>query len=73
MHDGLLLNTVREVRKHLAQLNPSDLPASFIEVCALIEQTEGVRFRELFARLPQRASSGDEALRTVLELARAAE
>ncbi|HEX8203914.1 MAG TPA: hypothetical protein VF590_25790 [Isosphaeraceae bacterium] len=35
-----------------------------------MEQVEGVRLAELFARLPAtRAATGDEALRQVLELA----
>jgi tetratricopeptide (TPR) repeat protein len=73
MNDGHLPNTLGVLREHLAQVSPSDVPASFDEVCALVEKTEGVRFRELFSRLPQRAASGDEALRAVLEMARTAE
>jgi tetratricopeptide (TPR) repeat protein len=72
-NDGRLPNNLRVVRRHLAQVSPSDVPASFDEVCALVEQTEGVRFRELFSRLPQRAASGDEALQAILEMARTAE
>jgi tetratricopeptide (TPR) repeat protein len=48
------------------------LPADFAELCRLVEEVEGVRFRELFDRLPKdRAATGDDALRQVLELARA--
>ena len=40
-------------------------------MAGIVEQVEGVRFRELFARLPAtRAASGPEALRQVLALAR---
>ena len=49
------------------------MPASFDQVCDLVEQTEGVRFRELFSRLPQRAASGDEALQAVLAMAQTPE
>jgi tetratricopeptide (TPR) repeat protein len=70
---GRLPSALRVVREDLAQLSPSDVPGSFDEVCALVEQTEGVRFRELFSRLPQRAASGDEALQAVLEMARTPE
>ena len=73
MNHGDLPRDIRVVRKHLAQVSPSDVPASFDEVCDLVEQTEGVRFRELFSRLPQRAASGDEALQAVLEMVRTAE
>src|ERR1035437_6367810 len=73
MSHGNLPSDIRALREHLAQVKPADVPASFDEVCALVEQTEGVRFRELFSRLPQRAASGDEALQAVLEMARTPE
>jgi tetratricopeptide (TPR) repeat protein len=69
-NDGDLPNNLIAVRRDLARVGPSGPPASFDELCRLVEQTEGVRFRELFSRLPQRAAPGDEALRTVLEMAR---
>jgi hypothetical protein len=61
---------VNALKTDLASAGPTDLPANFDELCTLVEQTEGVRFRDLFSRLPQRAASGDEALRAVLEMAR---
>lgn len=67
-NDGDLPNNLIAVRRDLARA-PSGPPATFDELCRLVEQTEGVRFRELFSRLPQRAAPGDEALRTVLEMA----
>jgi tetratricopeptide (TPR) repeat protein len=45
------------------------LPDSFDELCRIVEAVEGVRFRELFERLPRRAASGDEALQEVVRLA----
>jgi hypothetical protein len=72
-NDGDLPGDINAVRMHLALVSPSDPPASFDELCRLVEQTEGVRFRDLFSRLPRRAAAGDEALRTVLEMARGAE
>jgi hypothetical protein len=72
-NDGKLPRGLKAVRVHLSLVSPSDPPASFDELCRLVEQTEGVRFRDLFSRLPQRAASGDEALRTVLEMARSPE
>ena len=67
-NDGALPRRSNALSSDLALVSP---PASFDELCRLVEQTEGVRFRDLFSRLPQRAASGDEALRTVLEMARA--
>lgn len=46
------------------------MPRSFAALCSLVEQIEGVRFRELWEALPRRAPSGDEALAEVLRLAR---
>lgn len=42
------------------------LPASFDELCRIVEAAEGVRFRALFERLPRRATSGEEALKLVV-------
>ena len=63
---GRLPNTLRTLGTDLAAATPADVPATFDEVCTLVEQTEGVHFRDLFARLPKRAASGDEALQAVL-------
>lgn len=71
--DDDLLNNLNAVRRDLARVSPGDPPSSFDELCRLVELTEGVRFRELFSRLPRRAASGDEALRAVLDMAHAAE
>jgi DNA-binding MarR family transcriptional regulator len=43
-------------------------PPTFEQVAATVEQIEGVRFREMFARLPARAFSGDEAIAAVWEM-----
>jgi len=68
---GLLATTLWTLAIDFAQFapDPSPLPASFDELCRIVEAVEGVRFRELFERLPRRAASGDEALREVLRLA----
>ena len=51
-------------------LEETAAPSSFAEVCAAVEQVEGVRFRQLFEALPRRAASADDALAQVLTLAR---
>jgi len=71
---GGLAMTLRALSRHLASFSHGapPLPANFDELCDLVEQVEGVRFRALFSRLPaNRAATGDEALQKVLELARA--
>lgn len=44
-------------------------PPTFAEVVTAVEQTEGVRFEALFARLPKRFPDGDAALAAVWEQA----
>jgi len=63
---GQLSATVRNLAR--SSLPPE--PPSFAQVCAILEQIEGVRFRELFAKLPQRTPDGDAAIRAVWEMAR---
>ena len=48
------------------------LPSSFEELCDVVDATPGVRFRELFASLPRRVGTGDEAFHLVLHFAREA-
>lgn len=56
--------------RHLAAFaEEPPLPKSFAELCALVEQIEGVRLREVFEAPPRRATTGDEALAQVLRLA----
>jgi PAS domain-containing protein len=64
---GTLRTTIRNLA--LSSLPPA--PPSFEWVCATVEQVEGVRFRELFARLPKRAPDGDAAIQAVWEMAKA--
>jgi len=56
---------------HLADFTASPpLPADFAALCEIVEQVEGVRFRDLFERLPKdRAADGDAALQQVLKRA----
>jgi hypothetical protein len=71
--DGRLPTTIQALSRHLASFDPDPppVPASFAELCGIVERVEGVRFAELFARLPtDRAATGDEALQRVLEMAR---
>ena len=72
---GRLPQTLQALARHLASFAPSPppVPASFGELCRIVEQVEGVKFAELFARLPTtRTATGDEALQKVLEMARPA-
>ena len=77
--DGNLPPTLQALSRELSALSPSSPAAALVAedgsgfeaMAGIVEQVEGVRFRELFARLPAtRAASGPEALRQVLALAR---
>jgi hypothetical protein len=46
------------------------LPDSFDQLCAVVEQINGVQFRDLFERLPRVEPDGDAALRKLIGLAR---
>lgn len=68
--------TLAALSRHLAAFAPEapPLPSDFGALRTLVEQEEGVHFRELFGRLPTtRAATGDEALQKVLEMAAEAE
>ncbi len=58
-----------QVIPNLARSPLPPTPPPFEQVCAIVEQVVGVRFRELFARLPQRAPSGEAAIAAVWEMA----
>jgi PAS domain-containing protein len=64
---GILRTTIHNLAG--SPLPPA--PPSFEQVCAVVEQVEGVRFREMFARLPKRAPDGDAAIQAVWEMAKA--
>jgi tetratricopeptide (TPR) repeat protein len=69
---GMFASRLHVLAKHLASFpaNPP-LPADFAALCVIVDQVEGVHFRNLFERLPQNeAVTGDEALQKVLELAK---
>jgi hypothetical protein len=71
--DGHLATTLQALSQDLESFSPGPppLPANFDELCEIVERVEGVRFRDLFSRLPtENSSTGDEAFRKVLELAR---
>ena len=54
----------------LDKFGPEALPGSFNQLCDRVEQIGGVRFRELFERLPTRAEDGDQLLKELVEMAK---
>ena len=55
--------------QNLAKAGLLDAPPTFAEVAHAVEELPGVKFRQLFDRLPRRAASGDAALAEVWKLA----
>jgi tetratricopeptide (TPR) repeat protein len=66
MESGEYELDLTSLRRALSYLDPAALPGSFDEMCARVERIEGVEFRALFDRLPQRKPNGDEALAEIL-------
>lgn len=58
---------IKDLCNDLEVLDINAMP-SFNQICSELENTEGIRFRELFMRLPKRAEDGDGALRAILEI-----
>jgi len=48
---------------------PASLPPDFATLCAIVEQVEGVRFRELVERFAAGQTNGDELLKKVVAMA----
>lgn len=63
---GGLSTTIR----NLARSPLPPMPPSFAQVCSIVEQIEGVRFREMFAQLPKKASDGDTAIQIIWQMAK---
>lgn len=55
----------------LHEFGPKALPESFDQLCDRVEEVEGVRFRDLWARLPKRAKDSDQLLKEIIEAAKA--
>ncbi len=56
----------------LEKFGPEALPESFDQLCDRVEQLDGVRFRELWARLPKQAEDDDQLLKDIIKAAKAA-
>lgn len=59
---------LQTILSSIARLDLPATPPSYAELVEQVEQTEGVDFRELFARLPARAPDGDAAIAAVWEM-----
>lgn len=67
--DGKLAQYFAALAEDLARFHDAQPPATFAALGAEVDQVEGVRFAQLFARLPAPFGNGDAALAHVLALA----
>ena len=72
MNSGMIASSSKEFAMDFAEFGPEALPESFDQLCNRVEQVVGVRFRELWQRLPKRAEDGDQLLKALIEAARGA-
>jgi hypothetical protein len=70
MNSGMIASSSKEFAMDIAKFSPEALPDSFDKLCNRVEEVEGVRFRELCARLPKWAENGDQLLKEIVEMAR---
>jgi hypothetical protein len=68
-HSGTMNLTISHLSSDLANSDPGAIPASFDELCRIVEQVEGVRFGELFQRLAGPQVDGDQLIQQIIELA----
>ncbi len=68
----MLSSSLRGLASDLDKFGPEALPGSFDQLCDRVEQLDGVRFRELWQRLPKRTEDGDQLLKELIETARGA-
>jgi hypothetical protein len=69
---GMFESSLGGLARNLARFSPEALPVSFDQLCDRVEEVEGVRFRELWQRLPKRTEDGDQLLKELIEMAKSA-
>jgi len=72
MNSGMIASSSNEFAMDFAKFGPEALPESFDQLCNRVEQVEGVRFRELWDKLPKRSEDGDQLLEELVKAARGA-
>ena len=65
---GLQKDSLSNLLIDLAEFGSRALPSSFDQVCSIVDEVEGVRFRELFRNLAGPDADGDQVMRAVIDL-----
>jgi len=66
---GLLASTVRNLLSYQAKFRCQPLLLRFDQLCQIVEEVEGVKFRELFYRLAGPDADGNKVMQEVLSMA----
>ncbi|MGO4361428.1 hypothetical protein AB4Y83_12040 [Terrabacter sp. RAF57] len=69
--DGSLDQHLRALAQLMSGADPETVPATFADVCQIVDQVPGVHLADLLGRLPARAADPDTAMGEVLAAARA--
>jgi tetratricopeptide (TPR) repeat protein len=70
---GMLASSLKGLARDLDKFGPEALPGSFNQLCDRVERVDGVRFRELYERMPNRVEDSNQLLKELVEMARSAQ
>jgi len=72
VYRGTMISTLKHLSLDLKLFGPKAIPASFDQLCQIVEELDGVRFRDLFHKLAEPAADGDRIMQKVIEMAKMA-
>lgn len=64
-----LASNLQNLSLDLARFGPLYLPASFDQLCSIVEEIEGVNFKDLFTQLAGPCKDGDSVMQEMLRMA----
>ena len=69
IYSGLLASSLERLALDLNRFGPDALPKTFDQLCDRVEKVDGVRFRELWTRLPKRTKDSDQLIKNIVDMA----
>ncbi len=72
INSGWLAKRIGNLRISLLKFTDQSLPASFDQLCSIVEEVEGVKFRNLFYQLAGPEADGDQVMHKIIEMTKAA-
>jgi hypothetical protein len=70
MNSGMIASSLKYLTMDLALFGLEAMPESFDQLCYRVEQVEGVRFQELWQKLPKRAKDSNQLLKEIIKMTR---